>query len=36
MTITIIGHAVAQLGEALCHKLEVAGSITDGVTGTFQ
>jgi hypothetical protein len=32
----IEGNAVAQLVEALCYNPEVAGSISDGVTGIFH
>jgi hypothetical protein len=36
MFYTAVGHTVAQLVEALCYKLEVAGSIPDGVIGIFH
>ena len=33
---TVVGHAVAQLVEALRYKPESRGSIPDGVTGIFH
>jgi hypothetical protein len=32
----LIGHAVAQLVEALRYKLKVASLIPDGITGIFH